>query len=512
MRGEIYLNSENNSLETNLSASFKESVPLAFLNFLKSTIEVSANEFLSFMDDMDEHIEQIVDYVKDVLLSLEDVLNESTNQKYNRIQELINFKNTISNLFCIAYGYVTELNILSFIIEEQYQLEQFKKTDIGVLDYEHFYEECSAFIFHSSKEEERIQRLREVLKHIPIRITKAKFYDYIEKSIELIEINEKPEELERFFNMLKQQFIGTSTKGYGEFLPDIASSINHIKSQDLLKLNEDEINTLWEDIEMIGDTLSKIITILAQLYKSFNSLSILIMLENITLQTLYNRHVAYKDFYLSTSTIVNWASDPEEKELLIETLPDLLDKHIQILETNLEKKHSVIMKQVHERNEDLLTDETLSKEIQNYHLVLYYLNADLSDIFSYERKSNASITMNKILKPYIEEFKQFLDEQLHDMPNVFRKARMQHFLGILPPIMNEKEFRNYLQNAVESCSREERKALALSKIGIIMDSSGFFDHNDCDCGHDHHHHHEHHLHEHLDGEHFHIHDHDHHYH
>lgn len=500
MEGEVCLNSENNNLETNLSASFKESVPLAFLNFLKSTIGISSNEFIPYIDGMDEKIEQIADYVKNVLLSLEDILNEASTQKFNRIQELINYKNTISNLFCIAYGYVTELNILSFIIEEQYQLEQFKKSDIGVLDYDHFYEECSSFIFHHSKDEDKMQRLREVLKHIPIRITKDKFYDYIEKSIELIEVSEDPKELERFFDMLKLQFIGTSVDGYEEFLPDIVSSINHIKSQDLLKMNEDDITALWEEVEITGDILSKIIMILSLLYKALNALSILIMLENVNLQTLYNRHVAYKDFYLSASTIVNWASDPEERELLVETLPDLLDRHIEILESNLEKKHSEIMRQIQKKNEDL---DLLSKEIQNYQLVLYYLNTDLSDLFSYERKSKASVTMDKILKPYIEEFKHFIDEQLQVMPNIFRKARMQHFLGILPPAMNEKEFRHYLQNAIESCSTEERKALVLSKIGIIMDSSGFFDHDhqSCDCGHDHHH----------DEEHFHIHDHNHHH-
>gem|GEM_PF-740875 len=498
------MNSENNNLETNLSASFKESVPLAFLNFLKSTIGISSNEFIPYIDGMDEKIEQIADYVKNVLLSLEDILNEASTQKFNRIQELINYKNTISNLFCIAYGYVTELNILSFIIEEQYQLEQFKKSDIGVLDYDHFYEECSSFIFHHSKDEDKMQRLREVLKHIPIRITKDKFYDYIEKSIELIEVSEDPKELERFFDMLKLQFIGTSVDGYEEFLPDIVSSINHIKSQDLLKMNEDDITALWEEVEITGDILSKIIMILSLLYKALNVLSILIMLENVNLQTLYNRHVAYKDFYLSASTIVNWASDPEERELLVETLPDLLDRHIEILESNLEKKHSEIMRQIQKKNEDL---DLLSKEIQNYQLVLYYLNTDLSDLFSYERKSKASVTMDKILKPYIEEFKHFIDEQLQVMPNIFRKARMQHFLGILPPAMNEKEFRHYLQNAIESCSTEERKALVLSKIGIIMDSSGFFDHDhqSCDCGHDHHHDHHH------DEEHFHIHDHNHHH-
>jgi len=504
MEGEVCLNSENNNLETNLSASFKESVPLAFLNFLKSTIGISSNEFIPYIDGMDEKIEQIADYVKNVLLSLEDILNEASTQKFNRIQELINYKNTISNLFCIAYGYVTELNILSFIIEEQYQLEQFKKSDIGVLDYDHFYEECSSFIFHHSKDEDKMQRLREVLKHIPIRITKDKFYDYIEKSIELIEVSEDPKELERFFDMLKLQFIGTSVDGYEEFLPDIVSSINHIKSQDLLKMNEDDITALWEEVEITGDILSKIIMILSLLYKALNVLSILIMLENVNLQTLYNRHVAYKDFYLSASTIVNWASDPEERELLVETLPDLLDRHIEILESNLEKKHSEIMRQIQKKNEDL---DLLSKEIQNYQLVLYYLNTDLSDLFSYERKSKASVTMDKILKPYIEEFKHFIDEQLQVMPNIFRKARMQHFLGILPPAMNEKEFRHYLQNAIESCSTEERKALVLSKIGIIMDSRGFFDHDhqSCDCGHDHHHDHHH------DEEHFHIHDHNHHH-
>lgn len=489
---------DSNSLEINLIDSFKESVPLAFLNFFKNTIELSSNPLIPSIDTIDTQIDKMVDYVKDILISINDVLNEDSIQKYNRIQELITYTNHTSKLFRIAYGYVTELNILTFIVEEQYHLEQFKRSNISALDYNQFYEECYSFVFNNSNPKKINNKLREVLKHIPIRVTKDKFFDYIEKSISEVEIDESPEAIEHFFSLLKQQFIGKSIEGYGVFLPDIASSIDSFHARDLLQLKENEIENLWEEIEIIGDTLTNIINLLSKLFKIFNSLSIFIMLENVNLQTLFNKHIAYRDFYLSTVSIINWAANPEERELLLETLPDLINKHIEILQRNLEKKHMEIIKQIRESDQDLLNNSTLSKEIQSYQLILYHINTDLSDLFSYDKKSSSSKIIKKEIEPYLKELKSFIDNELKNMPNLLRKARMQHFLGIIPPVMEKKEFMNYLQNSIELCSSQERKALVLSKIGNIMDSYGFFDHYNCDCEHEHeydhpiHNHHHHH--------------------
>lgn len=484
---------ENDSLETVLSASFKESVPLAFLELLKNTVELTKNKISPFIDDYDLNLDEMIDYTKNIVNDLENILNEKTEKKLNRIKILLDNKEKLIEMYGIISSYLTELNTTALILEEKYQAIYFNDKNIESLDYNQFYNEFYLFISDYINEKDFNSVLHKLLENIPIRITKNKFYDYIEKSISQIEIGNSPTSIEQLFSRLKQQFIGTSAKGYGIFLPNIAKRIEDNKNKVLLELNENEIETLWEELESLEEPLSNIVNILFLLYNIFNSLSVLLMLENVNLQSLYRKHIAYKDFYLSTSSIINWTTNPEDKELYIETLPDLINKHIIILQENLKEIHSKIVNKINPSengNDNFMNDELLVKTLENYELVLFYLNNQLNDSFNYYEKEKNKIepSLHNKIKTDTKDFIEFLDIQLKSMDNIFRKARMQNFLGIIPIAMNKDELINYLVNAIDITSSVNKKAAILNKIGTIMDSYGFFDNEICDCKHEHHHH------------------------
>ncbi|NLK21487.1 MAG: hypothetical protein GX308_05285 [Epulopiscium sp.] len=472
-----------NLLEFELNNSLEINIPLTFLKSFKSILELYHNPLFLTIDDTHKELGEMIEYLKDTLLNLNDVLEENSGQKVDRTKDLLRYKNLISQLFRIAYGYTIEFNTLSFLIEEAYQLKQFKKEELFDLDYNQFFQECHDFVFKSNKIDKNT-KIKEIIKHIPLRMTKDNYFDYITKSIKLIELDYSDESLEYFFSILKQQFIGSSVEGYEDFLPGVASSINDIINKDMFSLTENQLQKLWDETEDIGTNLSNMMHLLSLTFDIYNCLSILMMLENIRMEGFYAKHVAYKDFYLSVHSVLDWSTNPQEREILLETLPELLTQHLEALEKKSQDNYDKIIGFLSKYDNDLDFGSELLGQLENYELILYYMHLDLSDLFSYEKKANSSITENKNLNSYITKLEDFINKNLSVMPNPLRKARMQHFLSILPVAMDEEEFMNYLVSSIRMCSTMERKALLLIKIGDLMDNYGFFDeeHN-CNCHH-----------------------------
>ncbi len=95
-----------------------------------------------------------------------------------------------------------------------------------------------------------------------------------------------------------------------------------------------------------------------------------------------------------------------------------------------------------------------------------------------------------------DDFISHIKEAFSVMPVAARKATMQLFLGVLPPMMTVEETIFMIKNAIENAQTFEQKILIVDKVGMIFEGHGFqcssqLDQH-CDCGHDHHHEHHHH--------------------
>jgi len=475
-------NNSKESLELILNNSFKESVPLAFLKLLNHSVHLYINESLTYINDINENLYEMSNYAINLFLNLEDVLKENGEEKFKKIETIINYKEKLEKLYRILYAYYTELNIATLILNDKNNLLSSKDNNIESLDFNLFYEDCFVFINEFISPDDLESVLCQLLSSIPIRVSKNKYYEYVEKSLLLI--NEPEERLKDIFEFLKEQFNGKHVKGYHDFLPDIAMSIENCIEKALEKPNKDEIEGILKEIESIEDNLLNLGDLLLSLYDIFNCMSVLLMLQNVDLESLYNRHVAYKDFYLSSSSLFNEDTDPHEKEILIETLPDLMNQHIGILENNLLKINRKIKDILSNESLKIDSHEELSNIFENHLLIFSHLNQRLMDTLVYNTKNQKDLSVNKELEKYIQKFIQYLDSEFKNMTNPLRKARMQNFLGLIPLAMNSDEFMDYLINAV-NMSSDKNKARIVDNIGRIMAYYGFFDNHHCDCNHDH---------------------------
>ena len=273
------------SLEVILNNSFKETVPLAFLKFLNSFIKIYDNESLTFIDDINIDLYEMSNFAINLLVNLEDILDENTEEKLHKVETIINYKMKLEEMYRVLSSYNTELYIASHIINDKYNELSLDDKDVDSLDYDLFFEECFLFISDYIDKNDFENVIHQLLRNIPIRITRNKYYEYIEKSISQIKIDESDESLKALFDLLKEQFIGNNTKGYDDFLPDISTTIENSKNKALQKLSIDEIKSLWKEIESVNDNLLNSGNLLFSLYDNFNYTAVLLMQKNVSLES-----------------------------------------------------------------------------------------------------------------------------------------------------------------------------------------------------------------------------------
>lgn len=189
-------NNSKESLELILNNSFKESVPLAFLKLLNHSVHLYINESLTYINDINENLYEMSNYAINLFLNLEDVLKENGEEKFKKIETIINYKEKLEKLYRILYAYYTELNIATLILNDKNNLLSSKDNNIESLDFNLFYEDCFVFINEFISPDDLESVLCQLLSSIPIRVSKNKYYEYVEKSLLLIN---EPEEFKNIF-------------------------------------------------------------------------------------------------------------------------------------------------------------------------------------------------------------------------------------------------------------------------------------------------------------------------
>lgn len=491
---------KNHSVEPQLRKKIQESlaiqIPLAFLHLLQDSCDLALDPIHASISIIDADISSLHSFILDRVLTLEEVLKKDEQDRYAMVQEILKSRGILLEKFHTIYGYSAELNIFTFALDEIYHLRQMEEQDVEDLDYHQFYHDCYDFILQAKDPLQKDQRIRQILKNLPLRMTKDRFFDYIKESI--LQIDSFPTEASasHFITMLRQQFLPSSFSPYGSFFPDAANALQGYVKKDLAALSLDELEQLAEETDVLGDTLSSLINYLSLLYKAMNDLLIFLALDGIDLDFLLEQHVAYRDLYQTASMMLQESTSSEEKEAYMDTLMHLFNTHIEDKLSRYETISDELLPLYQKWNENH-ADYELSRLMQTENLIRMYLDMELIDELSYDGSTDSPPASQPFIRTQAERFIDFVKSSIADMPTIYRKARMQSLLGLLPAIWDEDRCIEYMETVLESSSKPEIKAIAVSRIGYIMEQSGFWhnhhDHDhphdhDCQCGHDHHHH------------------------
>lgn len=468
-------------------------ISYSYICFIDEYLNILKNPLFSSIQYIDQDTADIAAEIRSLFLTLQSLIGAEEDFKEAYAKKLVSFREVLEKKYRSLYAYRRELQHASSLFNLEYALtdEAFAESglteaDALTMDYENIVKDCSSFIFAGKTLQDRQLHASVILPYVPMRMTKDSFLSYVEKSINLVEIENTAQSAQLLVSVLRQLLDGTLYEAYGEEFIDIAESICELKSLE----DADEFS---ESSELVEEMLEQSLEIVEGLYKVICTLSNLLIFDALTFETLTELNMSFSDFYYSLKNIL---SQSEETEVFLETLPERV-------EAVKEQIHAEYIKACKSSDIDPL-----------FSLIQTYLLMDVRQVFGFSTSKHDpySLEVNDVFRGFFAELKEYLSS--HSPKE--RKLRMQYFMSIIPFSMNEKTLETYIMQGFNNTAHPKRNLVTAMYLTNTLEENGFFeahaqnkeasshyvpenweddeyahdehDHHDhsCNCGEDHH--------------------------
>lgn len=438
--------------------------------------------------------------VQNALLSLKDTLDAPTAQREAVYTACATSKAKLIAIYETIYSYCSQWNLYSTLVGDQVALRKYKEEEIDLqkMDFSLFFADCHAFMADTHSEEEQKANIGHILKCIPLRMARNKYYDIVCKSLDAAFAQQSREYIIHALKIFENFCCPRNMPDYGTYFPELAKwSKEHLEKmpQDL---SDDELSALYEDMQKIYEQMGEIEEYFSCILHDIHSLMMLHFLTY-SFADLTEKDTSYADLYETVCAFLTNEMDALEKDAYLDTINERLERAVEpnIDKANeIEKEERSYLQKVADFH--ALSEDT-KKILVTQDIMREYFFADLDEeIFREPNFDNETPASEMERKALITEFIERIKVGLEAMPAPLRKLAMQQLMGALVPIYTPKEVMELLQDAVDNAATLEQKILIVNKIGTIFDALGYvsisqtaYHHDDCGCGQDHHDHHDH---------------------
>lgn len=459
----------------------------SLLLLLMNCLENEENKEPIIAHEIHSEILDIKKALKHYVISLESIMNGDKEVKISSLEDCIELKKTLVTIYSSIYRYYAIWNITSTPLLDEIAIRKYKEETETTkpINYEIFYKDCNDFIMHFESETEQKRGMSQLLKCIPLKLTRDKYFDLIYDSLTLAFEEECEESVVNALASFKQTCAPEKFSDYGKYFPDIAEWLTEKKNMKPYNFTDVELEEEYSDFNSIYETLTNIEDYFGDLFNDLNSIIILFYL-NFTFDELTENEIAYSDLYHSVCEIMTGEINGIEKNTILDTIYSKLEEYVEPVidkAISINKKEMALLKKV--TDFEYFSDET-SKILaaENFVRATYY--ADINEeIFNYDIDNQLVPAEDTFKIPIFHEFIDFMKSYFSELPLQVRKHAMQMLLGSLPTALSADEVLEYIQLAINTATSQEQKMLIIDKIGMVFSANHFLDDEDCQCGHNH---------------------------
>lgn len=503
----------NKALEENiksLSADYiYEQAVGSFLLLLLSAMEDAEKGVTALPCEIPQDIQEIKSAILEHLFRLEELLADDAQRRVAALEDCMALKKRLLSIYETVYSYFSQWNIISALVSDQVDLRKYKKDGIDAkqVDWSLFFSDCRAFMEGAETLLKQKEYIGQLLKCIPLKMAREKFYDTVRTSLEAAFAGDSKELIETSLKTFEGFCSPQSNPLYGKYFGEIAEKIG--QKQMLLphQLSDEALDEVFEELKEIYEKLKDIEEYFSCILHDLNSLILLFYLTY-SFEDLTERNVTYADLYHTVRSFLNGEMPLTEKAAYLDTLNEQLEAAV---EPVIDKANVIGRKEY-----DLLQkagsfadfSEDTKKILMTEEFIRDCFFGDLNDeLFRFDLPENLPPATEAEKRELFEDFIEKTRNTFETLPAQTRKIAMQNLAGALPPLYTVQEAMELIINAIHTSTSEEQKILILDKVGMVLDEHGYQSvtdtedmdefiehHHDCGCHHDHHHthHHNHH--------------------
>ncbi|MDO4531706.1 MAG: hypothetical protein Q4C06_06965 [Bacillota bacterium] len=489
----------------NLSADYiYQQAAGSLLLLLMSAMEDVEKGDTALPYEVPEDIKALKNKVTEYLLSLEEILNGSADDRIDALNDCMGLKKQLLHMYETVYSYFSQWNIISTLVSDQVALRKYKEDGISQkqVEWSLFFADCHAFMESAETLLDQKNYMGQLLKCIPLYMTRDKYYDMVYASLSAAFAGESKE----FIDVSLKAFEGFCSPQenplYGKYFPEIAEWIGQKQMVLPHKMDDEALSEYYEELKEMFEVMEQIEEYFSCILHDINSL-ILILYLSYTFEDLTEGSASHADLYHAVCEFIEGELDETEKAAYLETLVEQLEAAVEPVidkanaigkeEYELLQKAGSFAGFSEDTNKVLMTEEFIRECFfgdLNDELFRFHIPEDLPPATEEEKKT--------LFQAFITKTRNHFDT----LPAQTRKLAMQNLTGALPPVYSVHDVMDMLTEAIDKASSEEQKVLIVDKAGMVFNAHGWTsitdghaDHHhhdhDCDCGcHDHHHRHD----------------------
>lgn len=488
----------------NLSADYiYQQAVGSLLLMLMSAMEDAEKGVTALPYEIPADVKEIKDEITKNLLDLQELLDGETEDRMEALQECMALKKRLLSIYETVYSYFSQWNIISTQVSDQVALRKYKEDGVGQkqVEWSLFLADCHAFMESAESLLDQKNYMGQILKCMPLYMTRDKYYDNVEASLSAAFAGESKEFIEVSLKAFEGFCCPQENPLYGRYFPEVAEWIGQKRIALPHKMTDEELDKFYEELKEMFDVLEQIEEYFSCILHDINSLILLLYLSY-SFQDITEGSASYADLYHTVCEFIGGELTLTEKAAYLDTLNEQLELAVEPVidkanaigkeEFELLQKAGSFAGFSDDTKKVLMTEEFIRECFfgdLNDELFRFNLPEDLPPATEAEKK--------ELFKAFITKTRNHFDT----LPAQARKLAMQNLTGALPPIYSVHDVMDMLMEAIDKATSEEQKILIVDKVGMVFNDNGWqsiteghADHHhghDCGCGHDHHHHHDH---------------------
>lgn len=475
----------------------------SLLLLLMSAMEDAEKGVTALPYEIPADVQEIKEEIKAYLLRLEELLGSDTTSRMAALESCMDLKKRLLSIYETIYSYFSQWNVISTFIGDQVALRRYQAEGVSEkqVEWSLFFADCHAFLEDAETVLEQKTYMGQLLKCIPLYMTRDKYYDMIFASLEAAFAEESKELIAASLKAFECFCSPRENPLYGKYFPELAQWIG--QKQMLLpnQLSHEALIGCYEEMEEVFEALEEIEEYFSCILHDINSLILLFYLTY-SFTDLTEGSAAYADLYHIVCDFISDKLTITEKAAYLDTLNEQLEEAVEPIIDQANRigreEHELLQKAGSFANFSEDTKSVLMSEA----FIRECFFGDLQDELFYfdipeDLPAATAAERDTLFRTFIEKTRSHFDT----LPVQTRKLAMQNLIGALPPIYSVHEAMDRIMEAIDQAASEEQRILIVDKVGMVFNENGWQSfaegpedacacgHDHHDCGHGHHHHH-----------------------
>lgn len=454
----------NENLEINLP-TFCAAVSSRY--YEKALLQLTMNYFTLYEVVRDKENPQVTSGKK-IMNSVHSILGNTYLSKYDvksteqALKKLEALRNEIIGKMQVLTTYTDILQVYEYVLN---RVELRFETNLPDYDETEITKEIMAYIFDSKDNVVVNGKIKEILEQLPIRMTKAKFFEQISNSLSLYKGSDK-ESLESFLYIIRTSALLYRPEGIENSYSTLSKIVKDLEKADYRTMQLKEYCKLSEKLSNGASYIQNLSDILVALIEIINHLYALLLampyamdvdaqIEAVCSQILQATHERFKE-----NDFESHLDEVMEKFVEIEGKQENISYELNQFESHLT--------QINENHRKIIESLMLQSQWNGINISQKLLSA--SYFVDLEEKKENGVVDEEFLDRETRQLLTELTNLFAECSQSVKRGIMANTLSKLPVFFhNSTEVSQYIFNSLSACAEESEKVASIQLIRQIME-------------------------------------------